>query len=380
MVGKIYISGTIGSFGEEKGIELVDVISQVRKQPEATSFEVYINSEGGVVDTGFDIYNFLNSLGLPITTIGGGVREENFTGERIVASMGTVIFMAGHKRSVVPGTKFMIHLPMGGISFATAEEMEEHSKHMRDVENKVIGFYSKNLGLGKEAISPLLKNETWLSETQLQDLGFTTPSSDMKISARANTSKTKKVNKMSKKNRLQTILKAIFEKEVNKMIFTADEKELMFPDIAEDGVIEVGAKATLEGQPVGGTEEAPVSIVGADGKTYMFVDSMVKEIVDSASEVEEEEVTTDELIDALAATLEYTTELSGRVEAVETEVTGIKKERDEAVSKLKIAEATIAKLKGSSKSPEDDKKDKDKKAETISATVAQWRKNKTIKK
>ena len=105
MIGKIYISGLIGTFGDEKGVELIDVISQVKKQPQATSFEVYINSEGGVVDVGFDIYNFLKSLGLPITTIGNGM----------VASIATVIFMAGTKRVVTPNTDFMIHLPMGGI-------------------------------------------------------------------------------------------------------------------------------------------------------------------------------------------------------------------------------------------------------------------------
>lgn len=372
MVGKIYIQGQIGTFDEEKGVELIDVISQVRKQPEATSFEVYINSEGGVVDTGFDILNFLRSLGVPITTIGKGM----------VASIATVIFMAGQKRIVTPGTQFMIHLPMGGISFATAEEMEEHSKHMRAVENHVISFYTKELGLNKEAISPLLKNETWLNEKQLLDLGFITPVTEMKIAAIAK-STNKKQNKMSKKNRLQNILKAIFEKDVNKVIYTAEEKELVFPDLEEEAVIEIGARATLDGQPVGGTEDAPVRIVGQDGNTYVFVDSMVKEIVAPGEEGEDDEetdVTTDELIDALAQTLEYTTRLSGRVEAIEAEVTGIKKERDEAVSELAKAQATIAKLKGSSKSPEEEKKDKDEKKTNLSSTVAAWRKNKVTKK
>jgi len=370
MIGKIYIQGQIGTFEDEKGVELIDVISQVRKQPEATSFEVYINSEGGVVDTGFDILNFIRSIGVPITTIGKGM----------VASIATVIFMAGNKRIVAPGTKFMIHLPMGGISFATAEEMEEHSKHMRAVENNVISFYTKELGLNKEAISPLLKNETWLNEKQLLDLGFVTPVTEMKISAIARV-QTKNKNKMSKKNLLKTLLAAIGHKEVNKVIYTADEKELVFPDLEEESPIEVGANATLDGQPVGGTEEAPVQIVGQDGNTYVFVDSKVKEIIEPGAEEDStDEVTTDELIEALAQTLEYTSELSERVGAIETEVTGMKKQRDEAVSKLAIAEATIAKLKGSSKSPDTDKKDKNEKKTDISSTIAQWRKNKLIKK
>lgn len=370
MIGKIYIQGQIGTFEDEKGVELIDVITEVRKQPEATSFEVHINSEGGIVDTGFDIFNYLKSLGVPVTTIGKG----------IVASIATVIFMAGQKRIVAPGTQFMIHLPMGGISFATAEEMEDHSRHMRAVENEVISFYTKHLNLNKEAISPLLRNETWLSEKQLLDLGFITPITDMKIAAIANKSTNKKQNKMSKKNRLQTILKAIFEKDVNKVIYTADEKELVFPDLEEESPIEVGARGVLEGQPVGGTEEAPVMIVGQDGNTYVFVDNLVKEIVEPGADDEDEDVTTDELIDALAQTLEYTKDLSERIGSVESQMTGIKKERDEAVTKLAEAQATIAKLKGSSKSPEPEPKDKDDKKTNLSVTVAQWKKNKATKK
>ena len=58
------------------------LFKQVKRQPEATRFDVYINSEGGLVDVGFDIYNYLRSLGLPITTIGSGM----------VASIATVNF------------------------------------------------------------------------------------------------------------------------------------------------------------------------------------------------------------------------------------------------------------------------------------------------
>jgi ATP-dependent protease ClpP protease subunit len=85
MEGIIYINGQIGSTPTEKGVELIDIIQQVKAQEGALSFRVHINSEGGVVDTGFDIFNYLKSLQLPITTVGSG----------LVASIATVIFMAG---------------------------------------------------------------------------------------------------------------------------------------------------------------------------------------------------------------------------------------------------------------------------------------------
>ena len=98
---------------------------------------------------------------------------------------------------------------------------------MKQVENEVVGFYTKELGLNKEALFPLLRNETWLSEEQLKDLGFITSDSNMKIAAKAKVkSKTKK---MSKKNKLKDILNALFKDDVCKMIYSADEKEISFP-------------------------------------------------------------------------------------------------------------------------------------------------------
>lgn len=363
MIGKILIKGLIGKVGNMQGVQLLDVISQVRKQPDATSFEVHLNSEGGNVNTGFDIYNYLRSLGLPVTTIG----------DELVASIATVILMAGNRRIVNPGTKVMIHLPMGGIEFATADEMEANAKRVREVENNLINFYSKELNISKEAIQPLLKNETWLNENEMIDLGFITEQSNIEIAAIAErVSKTKTNKVMTKKSKLQTILNAIFKEEVAKVIFSADGAEINFPDVAEDGVIAVGDKGIYGGAPADG------AITGADGKIYNFTAGVLDSIVEPSAE--EEDVTTDELVDALAQTLEYTTELSERVDALATEVTGIKKERDEAVDKLATATAMIAKLKGSSKEPETDKKDKDNKKETVSSVVAQWKKNKQTKK
>jgi len=364
MVGKINISGLIGTIGDEKGVELIDVITQVKKQPNATSFDVFIQTEGGVVDTGFDIYNFLKSLGLPVTTIA----------DKMVASIGTVIFMAGTKRIVKPNTKFMIHLPMGGIEYATADEMEAHSKSVRMTENNIINFYAKELGLNKEAISPLLRNETWLNSQQLIDLGFVTQLTDIKIAARLNKkiSNKPKINTMTKTSKLALVLAKLLGKNVNKIIFSADNKELNFPDLTEDELIEVGARATFEGVPAEG------EITTADGIVYVFEGGTLMEIKDVEAE-EEESIAEDEMFDALIATLEVAAEMDERVSALETESVAIKKERDEFKTKLDNALSTIGKLKGGSPNPEIIVKDKDDKKDVNSIT-AQWKANKFKKK
>lgn len=161
MTGNIYISGQIGTFDGVTGISLIDVVSQVKKQPQATAYNVHINSEGGLVDVGFDIYHYLRSLGRPLTTIGSG----------IVASIATVIFMAGTKRLVRENTPFMIHLPWGG-SMGTADELEKFAGQLRAIEKKLVGFYKKALNLEEPALLPLLKNETWLTGEPAHRIGL----------------------------------------------------------------------------------------------------------------------------------------------------------------------------------------------------------------
>jgi ATP-dependent Clp endopeptidase proteolytic subunit ClpP len=274
MEGNIYITGLIGDMGNEIGVELVDIIAQVKKQPEATSFNVYINSDGGVVDTGFDIYNYLKSLNLPIKTIGSG----------IVASIATVIFMAGDTRVLRENTQFMIHLPMGGVD-GTAEQIEDYAKEVRTVEDRLVKFYSEKIDLDKESIRPLLKNETWLSSLKSLELGFSNQS-DLPMVARAHINLN--INNMTKEDKnwiesgFEKIMNLLVKPKSNIMVQDANGVTLDFTEIEEGQEIMVGAIATVEGAPADG------SFVMPDGKTFVFASGELTEIVDDQSETEDD--------------------------------------------------------------------------------------------
>jgi len=276
MEGTIYINGLIGSYEDQKGIELIDVIQQVKAQTGATSFRVHINSEGGVVDTGFDIFNYLKSLQLPITTVGSG----------LVASIATVIFMAGDTRVLTTGTQFMIHSPMGGID-GTADEIEAYAQSVRDCENKLIKFYTNQTGLGTDAIAPLLKNETWLTEEQATSLGFAT-SLNEPILAKAylklnNDKQMTKEDKSWIEEKFTSILNAFKKQVVNIVLQDANGVAIDFTEVLEGETPEIGSVATIDGQPAEGEYIMP------DGSTFIFVAGELTEIVlvdNSSAELE----------------------------------------------------------------------------------------------
>lgn len=276
MTGNIYISGQIGTFDGVAGVELIDVISQVKKQPKATAFNVHINSEGGLVDVGFDIYHYLKSLGKPLTTIGSG----------IVASIATVIFMAGTKRLVRENTPFMIHLPWGG-SMGTADELSKFAGQLKAIEKKLVGFYAQSLSLGEEALLPLLKNETWLTPNQLTALGFTT-ATQVKAVAKAflKTNPTMS-GTFSERDRhwmegLFTKVLGRFKKSLafNKVMQDATGAEIDFPDLADEDTPAVGDMATINGKPAEGEYIMP------DGFTYIFTAGELTEIIESEEDVD----------------------------------------------------------------------------------------------
>jgi len=275
MTGNIYITGQIGTFDGTPGVALVDVVGQVKKQPQATAFNVHINSEGGLVDVGFDIYHYLKSLKKPITTIGSG----------IVASIATVIFMAGNKRLVRENTPFMIHLPWGG-SMGTADELEQFADQLRGIEKQMVGFYKKTLNVQEQAIMPLLKNETWLTDTQLAALGFTT-SRQVKAAAKAFINTNSMRGTFTDKDRHW--MEGLFTKVLgkfksahiyNKVVQDATGAEIDFTDLPDDGVVEIGATATVDGAPAEGEYLLP------DGFTYVFEAGALTEIIEPEVDAE----------------------------------------------------------------------------------------------
>lgn len=264
MKGIINIQGAIGYYEDEQCVEFLDVVKQVKKQPKATSFKVIINSPGGYMDVGFDIYNYLKSLKVPITTVGSGM----------VASIATIIFMSGNTRVIRPGTKFMIHLPQGGID-GTAEEIETYLGEMKKAEKTIVDFYVNNFQLTKEAIFPLLKNETFIENTELLELGITT-GEVLNIAAKFNFNKKhKKMKKNKKTNKKdQDILNKIWnalkgKKPVNKILFDAEQKEVDFYELEDDAIPSIGDKARIEGV------DAMGEIVMASKDTYVFIEGGV---------------------------------------------------------------------------------------------------------
>lgn len=97
---------------------------------------LYINSPGGVVTAGMAIYDTMQYLRAPVSTICVGQ----------AASMGAVLLAAGHpgKRFALPHSRIMIHQPLGGFQ-GQATDISIHAQEilrMRDTLNQVLARHT----------------------------------------------------------------------------------------------------------------------------------------------------------------------------------------------------------------------------------------------
>lgn len=319
MIGNIYINGEIGV-----AVDLKDVIKQVQDQKEASEYNVFINSIGGYVDTGFDIYNYLTNLNKPITTIGNG----------FVASIATVIFLAGSKRKLINGTQFMIHNPSGGIE-GTSAQIENYNKELKDAENNLIKFYSEKTGLEKDALIPLLRNETFLDIDEALSFGFTTEKNLENIKASFKINNNKKNNEMlinqEDKKWFETLFSS-FAKKINKtknvMLLDATGKEINFPSLEEGLNPKIGDAGEVDGQPIpDGTYEMP----SLNNASVTFVGGVITEIVEVETEMEMENLKKEnealkqqnlELTSKVSETENKILEIENEFKNLKTQITG----------------------------------------------------------
>ncbi len=98
---------------------------------------LYINSPGGSVTAGLGIYDTMQYVKPPITTICLGQ----------AASMGALLLAAGTKgkRFALPNARVMIHQPMGGFQ-GQATEIDIHAREILKIRERLNDILARHTG------------------------------------------------------------------------------------------------------------------------------------------------------------------------------------------------------------------------------------------
>lgn len=123
--------------------------------------EVIINSGGGDVFTGSEIYSMLKSHKGHVTVKIVGV----------CASAASMVAMAGDTVEMSPTGLLMIHNAMGW-TFGNTQEHEKQIKSLEEANDSIAKAYQNKTGLPLSEIRDLMKNETWFSCNKAIEYGF----------------------------------------------------------------------------------------------------------------------------------------------------------------------------------------------------------------
>ncbi|MDT0691058.1 ATP-dependent Clp protease proteolytic subunit [Salegentibacter sp. F188] len=125
--------------------------------------QFFINSPGGYVTDGFAIYDTIQSLNSPISTICTG----------LAASMGSILLSVGTKgrRFIQPHAKVMIHQPSGGAR-GQASNIEIQANEILKTKELSARILAENCGQDYERVMKDFNRDYWMDADESINYGI----------------------------------------------------------------------------------------------------------------------------------------------------------------------------------------------------------------
>src|SRR6201998_66060 len=123
----------------------------------------YINSPGGAVSAGLAIYDTMQYVRSPVSTVCVG----------LAASMGSLLLTAGakDKRFALPNARVMVHQPSGGAQ-GQATDIEIQAREILTLRKRLNEIYVRHTGQPLEATERKMESDTYMSAEESRDFGL----------------------------------------------------------------------------------------------------------------------------------------------------------------------------------------------------------------
>jgi len=124
---------------------------------------MYINSPGGIVTSGMAIYDTMQFIKPPVSTLCIGQ----------AASMGSLLLTAGATgmRLATPNARIMVHQPSGGFQ-GQASDIERHAQDIIKLKRRLNEIYVKHTGRDYETIERTLDRDHFMTADEAKEFGL----------------------------------------------------------------------------------------------------------------------------------------------------------------------------------------------------------------
>ncbi len=156
----IFIGGPIND--QMANLVVAQLIYLESEDPDK-DISVYINSPGGVIYSGLAIYDAMQYVKPPVSTICVG----------FAASMGALLLTAGAKgkRYALPNSRVMIHQPLGGAE-GQATDIEIQAREILRLREVTNGILAHHTGQPMEKIVHDVDRNFWMSAQEAVEYGI----------------------------------------------------------------------------------------------------------------------------------------------------------------------------------------------------------------
>ena len=123
----------------------------------------YINSPGGLVNAGLGVYDTMQYVKSPVSTLCIGQ----------ASSMGSFLLTAGEngKRFSLPNSRIMVHQPSAGFQ-GQATDIEIHANEIMLLKKRLNEIYSKHTGRTVEEIKNALERDKFMTPLEAKEFGL----------------------------------------------------------------------------------------------------------------------------------------------------------------------------------------------------------------
>ena len=123
----------------------------------------YINSPGGLVTAGLGIYDTMQYINSPVSTLCIGQ----------ASSMGSFLLAAGEKgkRYSLPNSRIMVHQPSAGFQ-GQATDIEIHANEVLSLKKRLNEIYSKHTGKSVDEVKSALERDNCMTAEVAKDFGL----------------------------------------------------------------------------------------------------------------------------------------------------------------------------------------------------------------
>ena len=123
----------------------------------------YINCPGGLVNAGLGVYDTMQYIKSPVSTLCIGQ----------ASSMGSFLLTAGEsgKRFSLPNSRIMVHQPSAGFQ-GQATDIEIHANEIMLLKKRLNEIYSKHTGRNVEEIKNALERDKFMTPQEAKEFGL----------------------------------------------------------------------------------------------------------------------------------------------------------------------------------------------------------------